>query len=201
MKSNSQTHLHRLIPPWFTGALSGMLFFSLCIAVWVHLDSLDYQTIDSGPVKGDAIVVLGGGIHRAERASDLFMANDAPMILITGTGDWFTNFNVLKNRGVPIDRILIEKCAINTRNNARLTVPLLRQIHAHRVILVTSSYHSRRALACFRHEAPDLQFFSRPSYRYCGDSNGPGVKVEQRNQELEQIKYFWYLVRYGIWSF
>jgi hypothetical protein len=41
---------------------------------------------------------------------------------------------------------------------------LLRQMGAKRVIIVTSWYHSRRALACFEHYAPDIKFYSRPSY-------------------------------------
>jgi uncharacterized SAM-binding protein YcdF (DUF218 family) len=35
---------------------------------------------------------------------------------------------------------------------------------AKRVIIVTSWYHSRRALHTFQHYAPDMQFYSRPSY-------------------------------------
>src|ERR1035441_10336009 len=35
---------------------------------------------------------------------------------------------------------------------------------AKRVIIVTSWYHSRRALHAFQHYAPDIQFYSRPAY-------------------------------------
>ena len=48
--------------------------------------------------------------------------------------------------------------------NASLSVPLLRAMRVHRAIIVTSWFHSRRALACFQHVAPDLTFYSRPSY-------------------------------------
>ena len=166
-----------------------------------YLNSPEYQTIESGPVKGDVLVVLGGAIDRADRALKLYEANEAPKILLTGTGDWVHNFNFLKNHGVLADQIVIEKFSNNTRNNARFSVPRLREMNAHRVILVTSWYHSRRALACFKHEAPELEFFSRPSYRCWGDTAGQWSKEEKRNRKLESLKYFWYLFRYGIWSF
>ena len=53
---------------------------------------------------------------------------------------------------------------VTTRENALLSIPLLRSHDDTRVIIVTSWYHSRRALNCFRHYAPDLHFYSRPSY-------------------------------------
>jgi uncharacterized SAM-binding protein YcdF (DUF218 family) len=65
---------------------------------------------------------------------------------------------------VPASVITPEPAALTTLQNATLSVPLLRAMRVHRVILVTSWFHSRRALACFRHVAPDLQFYSRPSY-------------------------------------
>jgi uncharacterized SAM-binding protein YcdF (DUF218 family) len=45
-----------------------------------------------------------------------------------------------------------------------------------RVILVTSWYHSRRALSCFEHYGPEMQFYSRPSYYgYPRWKSRPGV--------------------------
>ncbi|MEI9960698.1 MAG: hypothetical protein WDM76_06075 [Limisphaerales bacterium] len=45
-------------------------------------------TVDSGSVKADAMVVLGGGLHeRPERAAELFKENVAPRIIVSGSGD------------------------------------------------------------------------------------------------------------------
>jgi uncharacterized SAM-binding protein YcdF (DUF218 family) len=65
---------------------------------------------------------------------------------------------------VPEKVIMLECGSHTTRENAEFSIPLLRQIGAHRVIIVTSWYHSRRALMCFEHYAPDIKFYSRPSY-------------------------------------
>jgi len=37
-------------------------------------------------------------------------------------------------------------------------IPLLRSAGAHRILLVTSDYHTRRAGKVFRRAAPDLEF-------------------------------------------
>ena len=122
-------------------------------------------TCDSGHVTADAIVLLGGGwIERSERAAELFHEHAAPKILITGAGDCDSNRRLLVKAGVPESAIEIEPRAISTKQNAQFSIPLLRAGNANKVILVTTWYHSRRALACFRHYAPEIQFYSRPSY-------------------------------------
>jgi uncharacterized SAM-binding protein YcdF (DUF218 family) len=121
-------------------------------------------TIDNGDVKADALVVLGGEDGRAEHAAELYHHGAAPAIVVTGYGDCLLNIEMLERRGVPSSAIIAEPAALSTLENATKSVPLLRALRAHRVIIVTTWYHSRRALACFEHVAPDMQFFSRPSY-------------------------------------
>jgi uncharacterized SAM-binding protein YcdF (DUF218 family) len=94
----------------------------------------------------------------------LFRQNVAPRIIITGDGDFESNRQMLIREGVPAACISIEPKARTTRENALFTIPILQQLGARHVILVTSWYHSRRALRSFRHYAPDIQFFSRPAY-------------------------------------
>jgi len=121
-------------------------------------------TKDSGPVKGDVIVVLGGGwSERAGRAVELFQEGAAPRIIVSGEDDCEAKRLSLVQSGVPQDVVEMECKARSTRENALFTAPMLRKAGAHRVILVTTWYHSRRALACFRHYAPDMEFYSRPS--------------------------------------
>jgi uncharacterized SAM-binding protein YcdF (DUF218 family) len=123
-------------------------------------------TVDSGPVKADVLVVLGGssGTERAARAAELFKQGDAPRILVSGFGDCTSNGKLLEEEGVANADIVLEPNSHSTRENAEFSMPLLRQMGAHRVIIVTSWYHSRRALTCFEHYAPDIKFYSRPSY-------------------------------------
>ena len=135
----------------------------LAAGAWVFPQQL--LTVDSGPVKADALVVLGGGWpDRPERAAQLFKQGEAPKILISGFGDCASNKKLLEKEGVTTADIILEDKSSTTRENAEFSIPLLRQMGAHRVIIVTSWYHSRRALMCFEHYAPDIQFYSRPSY-------------------------------------
>jgi uncharacterized SAM-binding protein YcdF (DUF218 family) len=123
-------------------------------------------TIESGDVHADVLVVLGGGTdERPTRAAELFQAGVAPLVLVSGSGDNDINVNILERNGVPESAILREPASLSTLENAKFSVALLRQKGVHRVIIVTSWYHSRRAMACFQSAAPDLRFFSRPAYR------------------------------------
>jgi uncharacterized SAM-binding protein YcdF (DUF218 family) len=155
-------------------------------------------TIDSGEVKADAIVVLGGGLYaRPERAAQLFGEGAAPKIVISGTGDTEQNAQTLEKNGVPADAIAMEGRSTSTLENAKFSVPLLRQMGAHRVIIVTSWYHSRRALACFEHFAPDIQFYSRPTYSgyETKEWDAKGVKGYLKS---EYIKLPLYWLFYGV---
>jgi uncharacterized SAM-binding protein YcdF (DUF218 family) len=172
-------------------------FFKLAIAFSLVLIALgvfawffpqQVLTVDSGPVKADAIVVLGGGMtERPERAAELFKQGEAPEILVSGKGDCASNEKLLEKEGVPEKVITLECGSHTTRENAEFSIPLLRQMGAHRVIIVTSWYHSRRALACFEHYAPDLKFYSRPSYAgyLRGNENAEIGKAENRKQPGE----------------
>ena len=144
-------------------ALAGF-FLLVVLATAAFLYPQQVLTIDSGEVKADALVVLGGGDGRADRGAELYQAGAAPMIVVSGYGDCRQNVQELERLGVPTSAIMAEPAARTTLENAKLSVPLLRAMRARRVILVTSWYHSRRALACFEHVAPDLHFYSRPSY-------------------------------------
>ena len=146
------------------------------------------------------MVVLGGAIDRPARAAELFQAGEAPRILVTGTTDCLTHCKFLKTHGVPPDRISGEDASSTTHDNARFSVPILRSMGAKQVIIVTTWYHSRRALACFRHEAPDMEFYSRPSYFWYPGS-GNRSKYVEAIQRIEVVKLFWYAIRYRIWAF
>lgn len=136
-------------------------------------------TIDSGPVTGDVLVVLGGRPDRPQRAAELFQAGAAPKIIVTGFGDDICNEQILEQNGVAGSNILVEGKSRTTRENAKFSIAMLHALGAHRVIIVTSWYHSRRALHCFEHFAPDIIFYSRPSYYgYPGQTNAETMKPE-----------------------
>src|ERR1043166_10202810 len=143
--------------------VTAAVFFLLAITALLFPNQV--LCVDSGTVQADALVVLGGGSYeRPLRAAELFREHSAPRIILTGAGDYETNKALLLNSGVPQEIITIESKSRSTKENAIFTNSLLRQSGAQRVILVTSWYHSRRALNCFRHYGPGIQFYSRPAY-------------------------------------
>lgn len=175
------------------GILLGLLLLGQMVAFY---NAPSLLTRDSGPVKGDVIIVLGGGSsERSERAAELFREGAAPRIIITGEGDCETNFELLLAGGVPKDAIEIECNAESTRQNALFTLPMLQKDGAHRVILVTTWYHSKRALSCFRRYAPGIEFYSRPSLYAIQRS-------ERRHNAIAVWKELWkipgYWICYGV---
>lgn len=178
--------------------------FALALALLLVAWGLAFQNAkrllsqDSGPVKADVIILLGGGWNeRPERAAELFHEQAAPKIILTGRGDCETNRSVLLANGVPVEAIESECKSRSTKENALFTLPMLHAMGAHRVILVTTWYHSRRSLACFRHYAPDIQFYSRPSF-YGSDRSEWKPKSISPFIRKEFLKIPGYWVCYGV---
>lgn len=155
--------------------------------------------VDSGPYHADVLVVLGGGSYeRPVRALELFRQKAAPRILLTGAGDNDSNRRILIKGGVPPADIQQEPTSATTRENALFTIPLLRQEGVHRVILVTSWYHSRRALNCFQHYGRGIDFYSHPSYYAYPRAQWvrQGIRGKIRAEYLKTLGYW---LCYGVW--
>jgi uncharacterized SAM-binding protein YcdF (DUF218 family) len=168
----------------------------LAVAAW----SLPHQVlcIDSGAAEGDAIVLLGGGSYeRPARAAQLFKEHVAPKIIISGAGDEEINRHLLLKAGVPASAIRMEAASRSTKENALFTIPMLRADHSSKVILVTSWYHSRRALKCFRHYAPEIRFYSRPSYYAYPRAEWTPQGIRRRIR-VEYPKLLGYWICYGV---
>ena len=160
-----------------------------------------FLCVDSGRVTADVMVVLGGGSHdRPERAAELFKEGATPRILVSGLGDSKISRDYLIKSGVPSRLIQMENQSRTTQQNAIDTIKLLRQEHARRVIIVTSWYHSRRALACFEHYGPGIQFYSRPSYLGYRRADWPRQNLARRIY-LEYPKLLGYWMCYGVSPF
>ena len=183
---------HKLLKILFAACL---LLALLAALAWLFPQQV--LTVDSGPVKGDVLVLLGGRPDRAFRAAELFKQGAAPKVLVTGLGDDASNKRTLEQNGVTNTAIIMESKSHTTRENAEFSIAILRKMGAKRVILVTSWYHSRRSLATFEHYAPDIQFYSRPSYvgyqRPDWHPNGLSHYIKS-----EYVKLLGYWVCYGV---
>ena len=149
----------------------------------------------------DVIVVLGGdGPARAWQAAGLYRTGVAPRVLVTGIGDCEDIRTWMVKEGVPRDVIQVECASQNTWENAAFSAPLLAAMDAKRGILVTSWFHTRRALACFRQVSPQIEWMSVPVER------GESYRQMLRNHNgiavlAEYVKIGWYSLRYGVVAF
>ena len=130
----------------------------------------------------DAIVVLGGAIRaeqaprihpdltdsadRVWHAARLYHAGRAQRIIASGgTMPWKDSttaeapavVNVLESFGVPSETVILESGSASTYQNARNTAAICRERGMHRIALVTSALHMRRALATFRSTGLDVR--------------------------------------------
>ncbi len=155
-------------------------------------------TIPTRVERADAIVVLGGdGAPRAAVAAALFRSGMAPWVLVSGDGDCLEIREVLVASGVPQKAIRIECSSRNTMENAEFSAAIMRSMEVRRALVVTSWYHSRRALGCFRKAAPVVEFMSVPASMNESVWHlawyGGGSRIV-----LEYLKIGWYLLHYGV---
>ncbi len=161
---------------WLIGGLTLILVPSIAIVPYSlmgHLEKyyLSYP-IDDYP-QADAIVVLGGtaaqvegpryeteetGSSRLLPAARLFRLGKARHLITTGGGNYTDKRGIahtqaedmeriLIDMGVPKQSILIQNKSRNTIEDVAFSTKVLQSINAHRVLLVTSACHMRRAMA------------------------------------------------------
>lgn len=141
----------------------------------------------------DAAIILGGvtasdmqpldrvhlhkGADRIMHAVQLYKLGKVQKLIVTGgTGLLLDRpdsrseaaqiAQVLLISGVPKADILLEEQSRNTRENALYTVRLLQEssLNPDRLLLVTSAFHMRRALACFEKTGLHPQPYSTDFY-------------------------------------
>lgn len=149
----------------------------------------------------DALIVLGGEpLARPQEAARLYREGIAPLVFVSGVGDHMESRRILIRNGVPDAAIRIEPDSFSTFTNARYLRPLLRSDGIRSALIVTSPFHTRRALATFRRVIPGVLFgvtdasigwWSRPEGQ--GDVN--------RFAAIEFLKTVEYWLFYGIAPF
>jgi uncharacterized SAM-binding protein YcdF (DUF218 family) len=122
---------------------------------------------DDGPRKADAIVVLGGDAYgqRIIKGAELEKAGYAPIVLVSGPpyllgAESDEVIEYAKRQGFPAALFrsvpLPAGSADSTRVEAIYFGKYLKDNGIHKVLLVTSNYHTRRAAKLWRLEDPWL---------------------------------------------
>jgi len=186
-----------------------------------------YQRVDhvDGPGDRTALVVLGagdeivfgwdewilvanaGGGARAFEASRIYRLLNPRWVIASGgrfpdsdrpDASSANMRDLLVRFGVPHDRIVLESASRNTRDEAVVIAPLLRELGVDRVVLVTSAVHMRRAIGAFRAVgsnpipaiAPDPKF-RRVWWTWLRPGRDGLSLSSQVAHELAGIPYYW----------
>lgn len=182
---------------WLAGIATGCLLGGLAYAAMVA-GADEFLAVRTKLGAADVIVVLGGdGPPRAALAAHLFRAGLAPRVLVTGDGDCRDIRALMRRAGVPAKAIGVECASANTYENATFTAPMLAAMAAHSGIVVTSWFHTRRALGCFDLASPTIRWLAAPVRR--DDSlwtllwDAEGWQIAK-----EYIKFVWYIWHYNV---
>lgn len=161
---------------WFASTLACVCL----LGIPLERPYLSLQSVESAPT-ADAIVVLGGGISKAEELSfpdmadgadriwhgaRLYKAGKAPIVIVSGTNDLYSTVPLLVDLGVPREAIVVDNESRNTYENSRFTEDLLLAdiedvSTPKRILLVTSAWHMTRSLGNFSQTS--LEAFPAPA--------------------------------------
>ena len=157
---------------------------ALCASGWAFLEGGRYLQREDALQHGDALFVLAGSrLERTLEAVDLYQAGYAPMLLLSpgreepaevvarARGLRFPREaeplrDALAGIGIPRDAILIGDGSVdNTAEEAAMLTRVARERRWHRVIVVTSKYHTRRTGFAMRRalEGTEVQIVVRAS--------------------------------------
>lgn len=147
-------------------AWRALCLVALFLAVWSPAAWLLARAliVEAGIARADAIAVLSGSstfAERTRRAAELYREGRAPKIILTNDGQqghWSQTqqrnpfyferaADELRRAGVPADRIeVLPQVISNTYDEALLLRGQAMSRGLHSLLIVTSAYHSRRAL-------------------------------------------------------
>jgi len=163
--------------PWVNAERGGILFRLLAVGVlivFVLAGVVFYRSIlgalgswlvvQDAPARSDAIIVLSGDsprAPRAARAAELYRAGWAPVVVASGTAlrSYFSEADLITQDlirdGVPRSSIIpFRHTARYTLAEAQALAVFCTQRGWHRLLVVTSNYHTRRADYIFHQVFP-----------------------------------------------
>ena len=148
--------------------------------------------------KVDAIAVLAGGSGRLQQGYDLLNRNKAHHLLIIGANprsrsrDILTSFSPAPGRQISLqpDQLIIENRSHNTLTNILALRDLCRQHHFHSLVIVTSTFHVKRAYhLCQKILPPHLKVYYQTIPTKSSTGNGADKPVPTTLRMKEFIKY------------
>ena len=151
---------------WLLAATAVLILVAIAThAFW--LAALARYLVDADPpAPADVVIVLAGDLegNRIVTGADLVRRGLAPKVLVSGPdglfGEHESDFAIAYavRRGYPESYFIpVPNSARSTVAEAQVLIPLARKLGAHRIDLVTSNFHTRRARQVYHEQAPDLE--------------------------------------------
>ena len=165
---------------------SSAFVFDEVMRAW-EIPAVPYSELDSSY---EAAIVLSGmiskddqldrlqfhrGADRLLQCVELYKKGIVKKIIVTGgSGDLnypdhkesYYSQRFLRTLGIPDSVVIIEPESKNTYENALFTTPILEKNFPSgtKFLLITSAYHMRRGMACFKNEGINVQAYSADRY-------------------------------------
>jgi uncharacterized SAM-binding protein YcdF (DUF218 family) len=158
-----------------------------------------YLVIDEQPMATDAIIVLGGSPGRDVYAAELYNSGFSSKIIMSDIQHSVRHMaNRAIKQGVKKEDIILEERALNTYQNALFTKEIMIENGYQSAIVVSSSYHMRRAKLVFERVYKDTGI----SLTYCPVPPNLSNDIEEspasfrRFIVVEYVKLIYYWFRY-----
>lgn len=161
----------------FFTRVKSLRFLSILALLWLGIIFAGWPLVESSELAiADAIVVIGGDHkpERVQRAVELYQQGYAPIViisagtLVTEGAEVLAEAEVMRRQALALGlseaAILIEDQSQSTFQNAYFTVAISKAHGYSSIILVTSTFHSRRAGHIFREVyGPSPRIFVQPA--------------------------------------
>jgi uncharacterized SAM-binding protein YcdF (DUF218 family) len=158
---------------------------------------------------GDAIVVLGSGVHPGGVLSERSIAHAlhgialwrrglAPVLLFSGPGtsggpsEACARLELARQLGLPAEGMLADSAGLTTRGEARSVRRLLQPRSAHRILLVTDARHLSRAREAFLRVG--FEVIPAPPPDFLGAAASPQARLLLTRRLVEEMlarTYYW----------
>ena len=126
-----------------------LLVLILGIGFWLMLPRLwNFLVVNQELKPADVIIVLSGDMRRADYGITLLQSGYSDKILFTG-GSARRMYQRAISSGVAEERIIVEDRSNSTFTNAKYSLPIIQARGYKSALVVTSSYHTRRASIIF----------------------------------------------------
>ena len=159
---NTRPHPVRVAPVALTLVSFALLAWTAGF-VWFVQDVMRPAPL---PRQADGIVALTGGADRIATAIEMLAQNRARLLLISGVGPATEFASLFRGTGIApgtlAGRITVGRAATDTLGNAEEAADWARAHGLHSLIVVTASYHMRRALTEIARTLPDATLFAGP---------------------------------------